>query len=144
VVGAWREPGHLLLCLGLVGKDADARGLAIDALIEGIDARLFDPELFASTIARLAEGEWIKFNRLGDALMPVLQVSQLHAAIVSEAVQLWLPKLDLRLKNAFRLLEVLVEAQALTGIPLGQDARDALVIVKSGGKAGKIAKQLTA
>lgn len=139
----WGEPGHLLLCLGLVGKDADARGLAIDALIEGIDARLFDPELFASSIARLAEGEWIKFNRLGDALMPIVQISPLHAAIVSEALQRWLPKLDLRQKNTFRLLEVLVEAQALTNKPLREDTRNVLAATKAGGKAARIAKQLT-
>src|SRR5207248_9813408 len=69
----WREAGHLLLCLGLVGKDADAKGLAVDAMIEGIEMRRFDPALFASTMAGLAEGEWIKFNRLGDALMLVVQ-----------------------------------------------------------------------
>lgn len=138
----WREPGHLLLCLGLVGKDADARGLAIDALIEGIDARLFDPELFASTIAQLAAGEWVKFNRLGNALMPVVEVSPLHAAVVSKALQRWLPMLDLRQKNAFRLLEVLVEAQALSDRPLGEDTRNVLATVTGGGKAAKIAKQL--
>ncbi|MDB5674055.1 MAG: hypothetical protein JWM65_1037 [Sphingomonas bacterium] len=138
----WRGPGHLLLCVGLVGKDADARGLAIDALIEGIDARLFDPELFASTIARLAEGEWIKFNRLGDALMPAIQVSSLHAAVISDALQHWLPKLDLQQKNAFRLLEVLVEAQALTGKPLGEDARNVLADISGSGKAARIAKLL--
>jgi len=140
----WREPGHLLLCLGLVGKDADARGLAIDALIEGIEVRLFDPELFASTIARLAKGEWIKFNRLGDALMPVIQVSPLHAVVISDALQHWLPKLDLQQKNAFQLLEVLVEAVALTGKPLGDGPRAVLAGVTGGGKAAKIAKQLVA
>ncbi len=138
----WGEAGHLLLCIGLVGKDADAKGLAVDALIEGIEARLFDPDLFASTIARLAEGEWIKPNRLGDSLMSVIQVSGLHAAVVSDALQKWLPQLDLSQKNAFRLLEVLVEARALTGRPLGEEARDALRGVEGSGKAAKIARQL--
>jgi hypothetical protein len=138
----WHEPGHLLLCLGLAGKDADAKGLAIDALIEGIEGKMFDPSLFASVIARLAEGEWVKFNRLGDALMPALQVSGLHAAVVSQALQLWLPLLDLQQKNAFRLLEVLVEAQALTQRPLSADARDALARIAGGGKSAKIVRQL--
>jgi hypothetical protein len=126
----------------LVGKDADGRGLAVDALIEGIESRLFDTELFASTIARLAEGEWLKFKALADALMPVIQVSRLHAAAVGEALQLWLPKLDLAGKNAFRLLEILVETQALSGNPLREDARTVLADVAGSGKAAKIAKQL--
>lgn len=138
----WGEPGHLLLCVGLVGKDADAKGLAVDALIEGIDVRLFDPDVFAATIARLAEGEWIKLNRLGDALMPVIQHSALHAAVVSEALQTWLPNLDLRQKNAFRLLEVIVEAQAIAARPLSPDAREALGRIDGNGKSAKIARQL--
>ena len=32
----WGEAAHLLLCLGLVGRDADVKGLAVDALIEGL------------------------------------------------------------------------------------------------------------
>lgn len=139
----WREPEHLLLCVGLIGKDADARGLAVDAMIEGIEGRLFDPGLFAMVMIGLTEGEWVKLNRLGDALMQVTQTSPLHAFVVSEALQRWLPKLDLQQNNAFRLLEVLVEAQALTSRPLGREARGILGAVTGSGKAVKIAKQLS-
>jgi hypothetical protein len=138
----WREPGHLLLCLGLIGKDADTRGLAIDALIEGIEWRLFDPEIFASTIIGLVEGGWIKFSRLADALMPVIQVSQFHALAVSEGLQQTVTKIDLQRKNAFRLLEVLVEAQAMTGKPLSYATRQMLAGMRGSGKAAKVAKQL--
>ncbi|WP_420136755.1 DUF6493 family protein [Sphingomonas sp.] len=51
----WGELGHLLLCIGLNSRDADTRGLAVDAAIDGIDARLFDPAMFASILVRLAE-----------------------------------------------------------------------------------------
>jgi hypothetical protein len=138
----WREPGHLLLCLGLIGKDADSKGLAVDALIEGIEGRLFDPAIFGSVMQRIAEGEWVKFNRLGDALMAVIQVSPLHAGVVSDALQKCLPGIDLSQKNVFRVLEVLVEAQALTGRPLGAEARETLRGIGGSGKAAKIAKQL--
>jgi len=138
----WLEPGHLLLCIGLAGKDADVKGLAVDALIEGIDGRLFDPALFARTLARLCQGEWVKFNRVGDGLMQVVQVSNLHAAIVSETLQACIPHLDLQQKNAFRLLEVLVEAQAVVDLPLEGATRDALRNLKGSGKAAKLAKQL--
>lgn len=140
----WREPGHLLLCVALIGKDADARGLAVDAMIEGVEERLFDPALFAETMERLIEGGWVKLNRLGDALTPVIQASPLHAVVVSEAVQLWLPRLDLQQNSAFRILEVLAEAQALTGIPIDPAARATLAAATGGGKAAKLARQLAA
>jgi hypothetical protein len=138
----WREPGHLLLCIGLISKDADARGLAIDALIEGVDARLFDPGLFASTLARLAEGNWIKLNRVADALKAVAQVSTLHAAIMGEAVQQWVPQIDLQQKNAFQILEVLVETQSVTERPLRETARVALGNLAGNARAARLAKQL--
>ena len=138
----WREAGHLLLCLGLAGKDADARGLAIDALIEGIDGRRFNPTVFAGVMTRLVAGEWLKLNRVADSLMSAVQVSRLHAAVVSEAVQKWLPTFDHRQTNASRILEALLEAQAVTGRPLGGGVREALAAIGGGGKATKVAKQL--
>lgn len=140
----WREAGHLLLCLGLAGKDADAKGLAVDALIEGIDGRLFDPARFAAVLGGLAAGGWLKFNRLADGLMQAMAVSDLHAAVVREAIENSLPSLDLQQKNAFRLLEVLVEAQAATARPLGEATQAALRRVAGGGKSAKLAKRLLA
>ena len=92
----WGEAGHLLLCLGLVGKDADVKGLAVDALIEGIEGRVFDPRAFVEVMTRLCEGQWVKLNRLSEGLLQVAQVSALHARVVSEALQAWLPLLDLK------------------------------------------------
>ncbi len=138
----WLEPGHLLLGLGLVAKDADSKGLAVDALVEGIDGGLFDPEVFADVMTRLAQGEWMKLNRLADGLKLVMQVSPLHAFVVSEFLQKWLPTLDLQHNNAFRLLEVLVEAQAVTKQSLSDQAQDVLRKIGGAGKATKIARQL--
>jgi hypothetical protein len=138
----WGEPGHLLLCLGLVAKDADAKGLAVDALAEGIDGRLFDPEIFANTLAKLVQGEWVKFNRLGEALMQVVQISERHAEVIGEALQKWLPAVDIGQKNIFYVLEVLVEAQATSEASLSPQAREALQRLEGSGKAAKLAKKL--
>ena len=140
----WLEPGHLLLAIGLSAKDADVRGLAVDALIEGIGERRFDPERFASVMARLVEGEWIKLGRLGDALMQAVPVSDLHATVIGDALLQWLPRLDFKQKNSFRLLEVLVETQAIAGRPLDEPARAALMSCTGSGKAAKLARQLLA
>jgi len=138
----WLEPGHLLLGIGLCAKDADVRGLAVDALIEGIGERRFDPARFASVMARLVEGEWVKLGRLGDALMQAVPVSNLHATVIGDALLQWLPRLDFKQKNSFRLLEVLVETQAIAGRPLDEPARAALKASTGSGKAARLARQL--
>ncbi len=138
----WLAPGHLLLCLGLAGKDADSRGLAVDAMIEGIEAGQLDPKLFAGTLEDLAQGGWLKLNRLGETLMQVLQASPLHAWVVSEALQHWLATTDLKQRNMFCVLEALLEAQALAGRPLDEALRQALANLKGGSKAAKLAKKI--
>ncbi len=140
----WGEAGHLLLCLGLAARDADVKGLAVDALIEGIDGRLFDPELFAGVAVRVAAGEWLKLNRMGDSLMTVVRVSSGHAAVIGRAVQAWLPDFDPTQTNGFALFEVLLEVQAVTGAALTPDARAALGRVAGSGKAAKLARQILA
>ncbi|WP_145998438.1 DUF6493 family protein [Caulobacter flavus] len=138
----WGEIGHLLLCMGLIGKDADVKGLAVDALIEGIEGRVFDPAIFADVMARLGEGKWGKLNRLGEALLQVVPVSALHAQAVFEALNAWLPRLDLKERSAVHVLEVLRETQALTGRPLSVSALSALREMQGAGKAAKLAKDL--
>ena len=138
----WGEAGHLLLCLGLVGRNADVKGLAVDALIDGIDGRLFDPRAFVEVMTRLCAGQWVKLNRLAEGLLRVAQVSALHARVVSEALQTWLPLLDLQDRGAFHLLEVLVEIQAVTRRPLAEPAQAALRSVRGSGKTAKLAKDL--
>jgi hypothetical protein len=138
----WGEMGHLVLCLGLAGKDADCRGLAIDALIEGVDSGQLAPDQFASVLADLASGKWLKLNRLGDNLIQVIQTSPLHAWVISDCLQLWLSDADLKQRNLFRILEVLLEAHAILDRNLDQDVRARLETIKGSSKAAKIAKKL--
>ena len=120
------------------------RGLAVDALIEGIEGHLYDPDVFFATLTRVAAGEWLKFNRLGDNLLTVVQASALHAGVISKALQRWLPHVDWQQNNAFRVLEVLLEAQAVTKQPLSVEAIHALQGIGGNGKAAKIARQIMA
>jgi hypothetical protein len=138
----WGEAGHLLLCLGLIGRDADVKGLAVDALIDGIDGRLFDPRAFVEVMTRLCAGQWAKLNRLAEGLLRVVQVSTLHARVVSEALQAWLPLLDLKERGALHMVKVLVEIQAITQQPLAEPAQAALRSVRGSGKIAKLAKDL--
>jgi hypothetical protein len=141
---SWGEPGHLLLALSLVGKDGDVRSLAIDALIEGVESRLFAPDTFADVLVRLCEGEWVKYNRLAENLLKVAKVSELHACAIDAALQAWLPHFDLDQRNAHYLLQVLVETQAISGVPISPPTRKALASLKGKNKGTALAKQILA
>ncbi|KEO88642.1 hypothetical protein EH31_16940 [Erythrobacter longus] len=138
----WGEAEHLLLSLGLVGRDADAKGLAVDAMVEGIETRQFNPACFADVIARVSAGGWLKYNRLGESLKQVVQVSPVHASATGAALQEWLPKFDLGQRNAFHVLEALVEAQAIAPHPLSKEVRAALAKLKGKTKTAKLALQI--
>lgn len=138
----WGEPGHLVLALSVVGKDADVRGLAIDALIEGIENRIFDPAVFAMVMTRLCEGEWVKYNRLSENLLHVAQVSPVHARAIDAALQAWLPDFDLAQRNGHHVLQLLVETQAMSGAPVSPSTRTALTSLTGKTKAASLAKQI--
>ncbi len=139
---SWGEPGHLVLALSIVGKDSDVRSLAIDALIEGIENRLFDPDTFANVLVRLCEGEWVKFNRLAENLLKIAKVSELHASAIDAALQAWLPRFDFTQRNAHHVLQVLVETQAISGAPILASTREVLTALKGKDKGTALAKQI--
>jgi len=138
----WLEPGHLLLCIALSVKDADVRGLAIDAMIEGIEAGSFDVDLGTGVLVKLVSGGWLKLNRLGDNLMTVAETSPLHAWVVGALIQQWLQQVDTKQRYMFRMLEVLLEAQSTVGRALDPKTQEALKTLKGSSKAAKIAKTL--
>lgn len=138
----WGEGGHLLLCLALIGKDADAKGLALDAMIEGIDRRVFDPDQFGEVMGKLLAGGWVKLNRLGAVLTQVARTSPDHALAVGLGLQDALSEFDLSQRNSHHLLEALVEVQAVVPRPLTDSVTKRLEAVQGKGKAAKLAKQL--
>ena len=138
----WREAGHLLICIGLIGKDADARGLAIDALIAGIENGCLDIDRLSETLVKLSDGGWLKLNRLGDNLLQVSQVSLLHAWVISEVIQHWLHRVNIKQRYLFRMLEVLKETQFAISQPLSLNTNEKLKQFSGSAKAAKVAKEL--
>ena len=139
---AWGEAAHLMLSIGLLGKDADCRGLAIDALIEGIETGKADINLLSDVLGRLSEGGWLKLNRLSENLLQVAQVSSVHSWAVSELIQQWICLSNVKQHNFFKILEVLYEVQSVTRQSLHNVTLDALKELKGSTKAAKLAKQL--
>jgi hypothetical protein len=134
----------LVLALSIVGKDSDVRSLAIDALVEGVEARLFAPDTFANVLVRLCGGEWVKYNRLAESLLKVASVSELHASAIDAALQDWLPHFDFAQRNAHYVLQVLVETQAISGAPISAATRRVLTSLKGKNKGTALAKQILA
>jgi len=139
---ALSDLGHLIICLGLAGKDADAQGYAIDAVIEGIDSGQFDPELFSRALSELSKDNWIKLNRVAEALKPCVHTSPLHAWVVSLALQKWLIGTNIKTLNIHHILECLVIAHANTHQPLNDVLIDGFSKLTGSSKTTKLAKKL--
>lgn len=140
----WNEPSHLVLCMGLAGKDADARGLAIDAFIEGVENCSLDVETIAKILVQLSESGWLKLNRLGENLLQISQVSPVHSWVTREVLSIWLSHANPKQNNFFKMLEVFLEVHIENGAPLLCEVQEALSNIKGSSKAAKVAKKILA
>ena len=80
----WSEMARTALWLGLLSRNDQSRGTAVDALIEGIADGRADPAALAETLLHIASGGWIKLNRLADSLREVTRTSILAERVVAE------------------------------------------------------------
>jgi len=138
----WDDLAYLVLCLALFGRDADAQGLSIDALIEGIDSGQLDPEKLVSVLERLCRTNWVKLNRPVPALIQVAQVSPLHAYIVADVLSKWLPTIDPKRRALGDLLDVSLQSMALANSGTGPVFQAYLESFKGSSKAAKTAKSI--
>jgi hypothetical protein len=138
----WCEASHLLLSLGFIAKDADTKGLSVDAIITGIESRNLDIKMFSNALTKISSAGWIKVNRLADNLLQVAQVSSLHAYVICEIIQAWLISSDINQHNLYRILEVLLEARSQTKQPLKIELSEILSQLNGSGKAARLAKQI--
>jgi hypothetical protein len=139
---AWGEEAHALAAMGLLLRETEASGLAIDAVTDAIDRQVFDPCIFANILRRFAVVEWMKLNRLAAALSHVVAVSPMHAAAVSKAIQFWLAEFDLSQRGSHELLSVLDQAHATVTLAIKEDLADKLSRVKGSSKTAKLAKSI--
>lgn len=141
----WSEMGMLVLCLGLVSKDAALRCMAVDVLITGIEDGRADPESLASVLARIAEGQWLKRNRLAGALAEVSRVSALHALTAALLIEQMLCACGSVSSDDLPLLELLHELLIDLVRPVREKLRVLLEPVAGNkSKTARIARQLCA
>ena len=141
----WTEGAVLIIALAFCSRDADARGIALDAMISAIDDGRCTGEALGRVLLTLHAHGILKLNRLGDALREVARISALHASVVGRLLATFItgleevPKRDMHHPLEL-LLEVLVQAEA----PTPPECRPALAQVTGSGKAAKAAKALRA
>lgn len=138
----WGEEGHALVIMGLMVRESEASGLAIDALAYGIDHGLFDPAVFTALLTRFEAGGWMKLNRLASALARVVAISPTHAAAISQGLQAWLTRFDLSERGAHELLAVLDQAHAAMIMAVSSDLADKLRQLEGASKTARLAKSI--
>lgn len=140
----WGEEGHALAIIGLMVREPEASGLAIDALAHGIDHGLFDPAVFAALLTRFEAGGWMKLNRLASALARVVAISPTHAAAISQGLQAWLTRFDLGERGAHELLAVLDQAHAAMIMAVSAELAAKLRELEGASKTAKLARSILA
>ena len=140
----WGEEGHALALMGVLVREPEASGLAIDALVHGIDHGLFDPAVFAALLTRFEAGGWMKLNRLASALARVIVISPTHAAAISQGLQAWLTRFDLSERGAHELLAVLDQAHAAMIMAVSAELSAKLRELEGASKTAKLARSILA
>lgn len=140
----WGEEAHALALMGVLVREPEASGLAIDALAHGIDHGLFDPKTFAALLSRFEAGGWMKLNRLASALARVVAISPTHAAAISQGLQAWLSRFDLSERGAHELLAVLDQAHAAMIMAVSAELAAKLRELEGASKTAKLARSILA
>jgi len=138
----WSEMARLAIWIAMAGQDADARGLAVDVMIEGIQDGRAHPRELAEVLVKLTRGGWLKLNRLRAALGEVARVSSLHAQTVAHLLTDWLSGLSELPEDAHHLLGLLLELLIQLGLPVAPASRGILQGFKGSGKTAKLVKSL--
>ena len=138
----WSDMARLALCVGLIGRDAGARGVAIDMLIEAIADGRAHPHELGEVCARIGRGGWMKTNRLASALGEVARLSHLNAHFVSAWIDRYIVCVDEVPSDVHHLLELLLELDTSLGLPFSLAARLKLGEPKGSSKTAKLIRGL--
>lgn len=136
------EMAYLALILGLISKDSDAKGYAVDILATGIEDSRINPDPFSDILLKLSNMDGLMPNRLASSLSEAAKLSPLHAFIIAHTLLLWLSKINELPRDAHYLLSLLNDLTSQLGLKPDGKALDLLKAVKGSTKTAKIAKSL--
>jgi hypothetical protein len=138
----WTEMARSALWLGLLGRDDQARGLALDALIEGIADGRAEPAALGATLAHIASGGWIKIRRLTSALRDAARTSVLAERVVAGILDHFIAAWQSYPRDANQVLNLQLEL--LKNLDQGPTpaARKVLFTLEADGTTARLARQL--
>ncbi|MBX2822659.1 MAG: hypothetical protein KTR29_23380 [Rhodothermaceae bacterium] len=138
----WTEMTQLAVWTAAVAKDIELQNVAIEALIEAISDGRAHPEPLVKVLLKLAEGGWIKLNRLASALEQVAAVSPLHQYVICTILDQYIAGLPDLPKNAYHILQLQFELHTTLRIPAPPETKIKLKELKGKGKAAQLARSL--
>jgi hypothetical protein len=138
----WTEMARTALWLGLLGRDEQARGIALDALIEGIGDGRADPKTLAGTLVDIASGGWIKIRRLTTALRDAARTSVLAERVIADIIDRWIACWQSYPRDANQVLSLQLEL--LKNLDQGPSpaTRAILLNLEAEGTTAKLTRQL--
>jgi len=137
----WTEIATLTAILSVIGRDQDARGLAIDALIEAIADGRASSKSLGSVVSKLAIPQWLKLNRFS-SFAEVARVSPLHAKTVLGMLEQLVVAWDELPRDAHHVLSLVQELTAQLGIPVVGSVIEKLSDIKGSSKTAKLSKAI--
>jgi len=138
----WTEMTQLAVWSAAVAKDVELQNVAIEAFIEAISDGRAHPEPMAEVLIKLAEGGWIKLNRLASSLEQVAAVSELHQYVICNILDRYVAGIPELPKNAYHILQLQFELHAALRIPTPSETQLKLKEIKGKGKAAQLARSL--
>jgi len=138
----WTEMARTALWLGLLGRDEQARGIALDALIEGIGDGRADPKALAATLVDIASGSWIKIRRLTTALREAARPSILAERVIADILDRWIACWQSYPRDANQVLTLELELLKNLDQGLSPATRAVLFNLEAEGTTAKLAKEL--
>lgn len=138
----WTEMVRLAIWTAIISSDADAKGIAIDLFIQGIDDARAHPEPMSETLLLLSEGGWIKPNRLSSTLEQVAQVSDLHRFVCLKILEPYLYKQNENIKNLHLIMELMLALYIELGLQPENYLLEKLKLIKGASKKAKAARAL--
>ena len=140
----WTEMMMLAMWVGLVSRDTELRTTAADAMIEGIDDGRGHPASLGRILLKLADGGWVKMNRLADAVRMISQVSSLQQYVMCDVLENVVLHTEGGSRNMHDILQLLLEMHVLLEKEPSGALRSVLKTYTGNGKAARIARQIEA
>lgn len=141
---SWSRTAIYALWLAMFSRDADARAVAIDALVEGLLDGRAHPDPLADVLVEIARYDWAKLNRLEEGLRQVARISRWASLVISQISDRLIASWNEPPRDAHHILGIQLELLMEINGRLSEAAQIPLRSLNGGSKSAKLAKQLLA